>query len=155
MTVQLSQKEIMLLQDQKKHEEICIEKYNNYASQAQDTNLQQLFKTYAQQENQHKNTIIQILNGQVPQMSQQQNQQQQAVVQPGGQVNMQGTMANEKDAALCKDMLMTEKFVSSSYDNAIFQFNDSKVRQALNHIQKEEQQHGEGITKYMEQNNMS
>ena len=33
--LQLTQKEKMLLQDQQKHEQICIEKYTNYANQAQ------------------------------------------------------------------------------------------------------------------------
>ena len=158
MTVQLSQKEKTLLQDQVKHEEICVQKYNNYATQAQDPQLKQLFETYAQQEQQHKDTVSQILNGQVPQMSQQQSQQatyQSTGNQSGGRGNMQGAMNNTSDAVLCKDMLMTEKFVSGSYDDTIFQVNDSSIRQALNHIQKEEQQHGEGITQYMQENNMS
>ncbi len=158
MTVKLSQKEKSLLQDQVKHEEICVQKYNNYASQAQDPQLKQLFETYAQQEQQHKDTVNQMLNGQVPQMSQQQNQQaayQTAGIQQSGQGNMQGAMNTTDDRALCEDMLMTEKFVSGSYDDAIFQFNDTNVRQALNHIQKEEQQHGEGIKQYMQQNNLN
>ncbi|KUO49328.1 MAG: coat protein F [Desulfitibacter sp. BRH_c19] len=158
MPVQLSQKERMLLQDQKKHEEICIQKYNQYANQVQDPQLKQLFQTYAKQEQQHKDTVNQILNGQVPQMSQQQNQQatnQSTGYQAGGQGKMQGAMGNADDAALCQDMLMTEKFVSGSYDDTIFQFNDSSARQALNHIQKEEQQHGEGIQQYMQQNNLN
>lgn len=33
----------MLLKDQKSHEEICIQKYNNYANQVQDPELKQLF----------------------------------------------------------------------------------------------------------------
>jgi spore coat protein CotF len=78
MTAQLSQKERMLLQDQKKHEEVCIQKYNNYSNQAQDPQLKQLFKSYAGQEQNHYNTINQILNGQVPNIGQQQGQQSQA-----------------------------------------------------------------------------
>jgi spore coat protein CotF len=45
---------------------------------------------------------------------------------------------------------MTEKYVSGTYDTAIFEFTDSNIRQILNHIQKEEQQHGEGIFQYMQ-----
>ena len=40
--ISLNQKETSLLKDQKKHEELCIKKYNNYASQAQDPQLKQL-----------------------------------------------------------------------------------------------------------------
>ena len=149
--VNLTQKERMLLEDQKHHEEICIKKYNNYANQAQDPQLKQLFQTYAQQEQQHLDTINQILAGQVPNMGQQGQQQ--------GQKNMQnnqtGTGAyNANDATLCSDMLMTEKYVSNVYNTSIFEFKDTNIRQALNHIQKEEQEHGEGIFNYIQSHGM-
>lgn len=152
MTVQLTQKERMLLEDQKKHEEICIEKYTNYANQASDPQLQQLFNSYVSQEQSHLDTINQILNGQVPSMNQGQNQSagQNQNAMPANQSSvMQGAMGNQADAALCNDMLMTEKYVSNTYDTAIFEFADANIRQVLNHIQKEEQQHGEGIFNYM------
>ena len=66
------------------------------------------------------------------------------------QPNTRPGMANQNDTALCNDVLMTEKYVSSSYNTAIFEFRDTNVRQALNHIQKEEQQHGEGVFNYMQ-----
>jgi CheY-like chemotaxis protein len=77
MNINLSQKERMLLEDQKKHEEMCIQKYKSYANQTQSPELKQLLNAYAQQEEQHLNTVNQILSGQVPNMNQQQGQQQQ------------------------------------------------------------------------------
>ncbi|MDF2589094.1 MAG: hypothetical protein K0S41_2935 [Anaerocolumna sp.] len=59
-----------------------------------------------------------------------------------------GIQTTDKD--LCTDILMTEKYVSSTYNTAIFEFKDPQVRDVLNHIQKEEQQHGEAVFKYME-----
>ncbi|MGI6096524.1 MAG: spore coat protein [Dethiobacteria bacterium] len=156
MAIQLTQKERTLLQDQKKHEEICIQKYKNYANQAKDPELKQLFNSYAKQEQQHYDTLNQILSGQVPNMQQQGQQQgqqqvgQQQNYQPLQQQPMGGAMADQSDADLCTDMLMTEKYVSSTYDTAIFESVNSDIRQALNHIQKEEQQHGEGIFNYMQ-----
>ncbi|HHU48182.1 MAG: spore coat protein [Caldicoprobacterales bacterium] len=159
MNLTLTQKERTLLEDQKNHENICIKKYNSYANQAQDPELKQMFQTYAQQEQQHLNTINQMLNGQVPAMQQNQQQQQQGQQQQmqqqqqsrqGQQQNQQfAGMVNSSDADLCTDMLMTEKYVSSAYNTAVFEFVDTNARQALNHIQKEEQQHGEGIFNYM------
>lgn len=153
MTLQLSQKERQLLQDQQSHEKICIQKYQSNAQQASDPQLKQLFQSYAQQEQQHLNTITSILSGQVPNTNQsqqgQQNQQQSQQSQKPQQSGTQATAASQADAMLCSDMLMAEKFVSGAYDTAIFEFKDSNVRQALNHIQKEEQQHGEGIYNYM------
>ncbi len=152
MTVQLTQKEQSLLQDQKSHEEICVQKYNSYADQASDPQLKELFRNYAQQEQQHLDTVNQMLQGQVPDMNQQQGGQQQQ-----GQQQMKPAKdqsGKQQDAVLCNDMLMTEKYVSDSYNTAIFEFQDTNMRQALNHIQKEEQQHGEGIFNYMKSNDM-
>ncbi|QVK18213.1 spore coat protein [Mycoplasmatota bacterium] len=136
----LTQKEIILLNDQKSHEELCVKKYTNYANQAQDPVLKEMFKKHAQHEQQHLNTINQILSGQVPTMGQQQSQQQ-STSQTG--------VSNQQDIDLCYDLLATEKYISSTYDTAIFEFNDPNIRTALNHIQKEEQQHGEEIYKYL------
>jgi spore coat protein CotF len=154
MALQLSTKEKQLLNDQKSHEGICIQKYQKYTSQASDPQLKQLLQSYAQQEQQHLNTINSILSGQVPTMNQTQQQQSQSSQQSNTQTQGSGTNSNQADAMLCSDMLMTEKYVSGTYDTAIFEFADSNVRQALNHIQKEEQKHGEGIFNYMNSNGM-
>ena len=158
MALQLSTKEKQLLNDQKSHEGICIKKYQKYAAQASDPQLQQLFQSYEQQEQQHLSTINSILSGQVPTMNQtqQQGQQQQSQSSPQSNTQTQGseTNSNQADAMLCNDMLMTEKYVSGAYDTAIFEFTDANVRQALNHIQSEEQKHGEGIFNYMSSNGM-
>lgn len=180
----LTQKEKTLLEDQKSHEEICIQKYTNYANLAKDPELKQLFMSHAQIEREHLNTINQLLNGQVPQMSGQQKQGQQSdqsnsgmkmgglqgnsSMQMGGSQQMSGnqqmgssqqssqgqqsgsSIFNATDKDLCTDLLMTEKYVSGAYDTAIFEFKDPQVRDVLNHIQKEEQKHGEAIFKYME-----
>jgi len=79
-------------------------------------------------------------------------QAQQQPFQPQGSAST--TNFNKSDKDLCTDLLMTEKYVSGSYDTAIFEFRDPQVRNILNHIQKEEQQHGEAIFKYMENNGM-
>jgi spore coat protein CotF len=234
MTLNLTQKERMLLQDQKNHEEVCIKKYNDYSSKAQSQELKQLFGSYATQEQEHLNSINQMLSGQIPQVKQQQgqqnqqqgqqnqqqgqqnqqqqgqqnqqqgqqiaqqaqqaqqlaqqvqqqvqqaqqqaqqnqqnqqNQQQGQQNQQQGQQNQQqqsqlkqqsmsqkGSFINsDNDKNLCNDMLMTEKYVSGAYDSAVFEMTDTNVRQVLNHIQKEEQGHGEGIYNYMKNNGM-
>jgi len=168
MATNLSKKEELLLKDQKSHEEVCIEKYTNYAEQAQDPELKQLFNQYLSQEEQHLNTLNQIMSGQVPnlqaqqggqsgqqgqqsqQSGQNQNSQQSGQNQQYGMQSSKSTgMVDQSDIELCKDVLMTEKYVSNTYDTAIFEFRDTNIRNALNHIQKEEQQHGEGVFNYM------
>lgn len=178
MAVNLTQKEKMLLNDQKTHEQVCIAKYQDYANRSQDAQLNQLFNSLGQQEKEHLNSINQILSGQIPNTNQGQSQQsamQGQAQSSSGSQNMAGSASgstsassntsgsssassagssSQHDASLCNDMLMTEKYVSGAYDTAIFEFTDSNIRQVLNHIQKEEQQHGEKIFNYMQQNNM-
>ncbi|WP_125153042.1 DUF892 family protein [Clostridium rectalis] len=147
--IQLTEKETLLLKDLKSHEEQCIEKYNNYAGKASDPQLKQLFNFHAQQEQQHLNTINTILSGQLPNMNSNASGNNQKPT------NFSNSNANSpEDAYLCKDLLMTEKYVSGAYDTSIFEFTNSNIRQSLNHIQKEEQQHGEDIFKYMESKGM-
>lgn len=163
--VKLTTKEKFLLEDQKTHEEICIEKYNNYENLACDAQLKAVFRANRQKEEEHLQTINQLINGQVPSMNQSgQSGGQQQSAQSGNTAQSQqasidqqssgksGFQASDKD--LCTDMLMTEKYVSGAYDTAIFEFKDTQVRDVLNHIQKEEQKHGEAIFAYMQSKGM-
>ncbi|MGB4043509.1 MAG: spore coat protein [Thermacetogeniaceae bacterium] len=167
MTHHLTNKEQLLLEDLKQHEKVCIKKYQDYANQVQDPQLKELLNNYAQQEQNHLNSINQMLAGQIPSMGQgqqgqqsqqsqqsQQNQQNQQQQFSQTAAQQSGSEANQNDAMLLNDLLMTEKYVSSAYDTAIFEFSDPQMRQALNHIQQEEQQHGEGIFNYMSAHGM-
>ncbi|NMB44688.1 MAG: spore coat protein [Clostridiales bacterium] len=169
MIVNLTQKERTLLEDQKNHEEICIKKYEQYANLTSCSELKNLLQSHAATEKSHLNSINQLLSGQLPNVnaqggsSQGQGQSGQGASGQGTSMGgMQGQASQgqavggqtsqgqitEKD--LCTDLLMTEKYVSNAYDTAIFEFTDPQIRSVLNHIQKEEQQHGEAIYKYME-----
>lgn len=172
MGSKLTQKEQQLLSDQLNHEKVCIEKYNNYAQQVKDPQLKQMFGQYASEEQNHYDTVSQLLSGQQANTGMGMS----AGAGPGGQqgepqrqrqgerqswegAGLQGAvsgagMTNQEDATILGDMLMTEKFVSGAYDTAIFESANSDVRQTLQHIQKEEQQHGEGIFNYMSQHGM-
>lgn len=154
--VNLTQKERTLLEDQKSHEEMCIKKYGNYAQQSNDSQLKQIFLNNQAQEKEHLNSINQLLNGQIPNLNQHQQSQQnqQNIENIGNQLSNQAGLESGNDADLCTDILMTEKYVSDTYDTAIFEFRDPQIRQVLNHIQKEEQEHGENVYQYMESKGM-
>ncbi len=159
MAVTFSQKEMKLLEDQKNHEQICIAKYTNYAAQAKDGQLKQIFDANAQSEREHLSSINQLISGQVPQMNQGKGASQASGSQASAAMNNTPTagmknaqagagMVSDKD--MCTDMLMTEKYVSGAYDTSIFEFQNTNVRDVLSHIQKEEQKHGEAISQYMQ-----
>lgn len=147
--MQLTQKETSLLKDLKEQEKLCVEKYAKYASSATDQQLQKLFAQIAQVEQQHFATLTQIENGTVPQ-------------QGGGSQSQQSFSATyvadtpdkQADRYLCADALAAEKHVSHLYDTCVFEFKDDKLRNTLNHIQKEEQNHGKLLYDYMSANGM-
>ncbi len=180
MIVNLTQKERTLLEDQKSHEEICIKKYDQYANLTSCSELKNILQNNATSERSHLSSINQLLNGQLPNVGSQgggqsgasqgqssqgssfsssgqssgmgaginQGQASQASSMSGSQSQTSQAQITDKD--LCTDLLMTEKYVSGSYNTAIFEFTSPQVRDVLNHIQKEEQEHGESIFKYME-----
>lgn len=142
----LTQKETMLLNDMMTQEQTCVDKYNFYAEKASDPQLKSLFTSLAQKEQQHYDTLNQMSKGTVPQMQTGASQQSNPQFQPKAQG---AQMPNQSDAFLCQDLLGTEKHVSSAYNTAIFEFRDAGMRNALNHIQKEEQEHGKQLYDYM------
>lgn len=144
-----SQKETILLNDMRSQEQICIEKYGKYSAEACDSQLTDLFNQLGQTEQQHLQTLDQIASGNIPQMGGGQQQQAQAI-----KPSTCSPQDKEKDKFLCTDALSTEKHVSSTYNTCIFEFVDPAIRDILNHIQKEEQQHGERIYNYMSVNGM-
>lgn len=169
MQGQLSQKERMLLEDLKKEEDLCVIKYSNYAQQAQDSQLSQLFNKIAGDEQRHYDTVNQLLQsggqsgGQVGQSSQGMksaiSQMGQSVGQSGrstAQINtsQMGTGSGSSEKHMLHDMLSTEKYVSSAYDTSVFESTQSNIRKALQQIQQDEQDHGEQLYQYMSSHGM-
>lgn len=149
--MQLTQKEMNLLKDLKGQEKLCVEKYTKAASQALDPQLKQLFTQIGNVEQGHLNTITQMEQGATPNTS------------SGGQTinstfnenyGMGDTPDKQADSYLCGDLLATEKHASHLYDTCVFEFKEKTLRDTLNHIQKEEQEHGKYIYDYMSKNNM-
>lgn len=147
----LTPKESSLLKDLRNQEQLCIEKYTKYAEEANDGQLRNLFTQIAQTEQDHLKTLDQISSGSVPQMSSGSSNQSSFPIEGGSSNSSSG---KQNDQYLCTDALSTEKHVSADYNTSIFEFRDKNIRDALNHIQKEEQQHGEQIYNYMAKNGM-
>ena len=64
------------------------------------------------------------------------------------------TEDKKNDCFLCSDLLTMEKHASHLYDTCIFEFKQETLRNTLNQIQKEEQNHGKMIYDYMSTNSM-
>ena len=153
----LNDKERMLLQDEKAGEELCIEKYKKYSEEASDPELKKLFKELMSKEEEHLKTLNQMLTGTVPTLNtqqKQQNQQNSNTNVSSANVDNKNQINFKQDKIICQDSLAGEKYVSSTYNSTIFEMRDTNARQVLNHIQKEEQEHGEKIYNYMQSHNM-
>lgn len=148
--MQLTQKETTLLKDLKEQEKLCVDKYKKYSSDAVDPQLKNLFSQIAQIEQQHFDTLTQIESGTIPAQGGK-AQPQPTFTAVYGPAN---TTEKQNDSYLCTDVLSGEKHVSHLYDTCVFEFKDEKIRNMLNHIQKEEQGHGKMIYDYMSVNNM-
>ena len=151
--MQLTQKETELLKDLKGQERLCIDKYTAHSQSAVDPQLKNLFSQIAGIEQNHFDTLTQIENGQTPQMNSGGGQQN-TTPQFTANYGMENSKDKSNDCYLCSDALSTEKHASSLYDTSIFEFSDSNLRDVLNHIQKEEQNHGKMIYDYMNVNSM-
>ncbi len=148
----LNEKEKTLLKDLKGQEKICIEKYTKYASTALDSQLKQLFTEISNVEREHLSTLTQIENGTLP--STNSGAKQTVNTSFCEYYGMGDTPDKQSDCYLCSDLLADEKHVSNLYNTCIFEFRETPLRTALNHIQKEEQEHGKAIYDYMTMNNM-
>lgn len=135
------QKETGLLKDMKTQEELCVEKYGQYAAAATDSELKTLFTSIRSTEQKHLTTVTGYLGENSP-------------LQTAPVPQSAGAVAAGDDKLLCQDMLTMEKHVSSLYDVSIFEFKDPAVRQTLNRIQSDEQKHGEQLYQYMAKHGM-
>ncbi|MBR0424927.1 MAG: spore coat protein [Clostridia bacterium] len=153
--MQWTQKESMLLQDMMNSEQICIDKYTDYADRACDEELRTLFESIKTTEEEHLKTLEQMQSGTIPAMNAQSGSQKQQDSSSGSGGSKKQSKACEEDEYLCRDALDTEKHVSSLYDTCIFEFVSQQARDVLNHIQKEEQEHGKKIYDYMASHGMT
>lgn len=151
MQAQLSQKETDLLKDMKNTEKLCVEKYSKAAEEAQDPQLRQLCIRISQVEQGHYDTLTKIENGQSTATAGGQQQQQPVFTEHYGPADSE---EKKCDSFLASDLLAAEKHASHLYDTCVFEFKDESIRQTINHIQKEEQEHGKQLYDYMQKNSM-
>lgn len=152
--MQLTEAESTVIKDLQTQEKTCVEKYRFYEASANDRQLKNLFRRLGDEEQEHFESLGEVLKGNVPNV---------ASAQTGMEgfnptvTYSAGDNSEEKkhDQFLCTDSIATEKLVSSTYNNDLFRFAATNVRKLLNHIQTEEQNHAEMIYKYKTANGMA
>ena len=135
----LNEMEKQHIQDLKAQEETCIEKYSRYKEQAKDPVLKELFQTLQENEQQHYQSLEQVLTGKVPSCDCNDSAGKEYMPK-----NTYEPMSSNE-----------EKYVSSEYNNNVFAFANTQIRKLLADIQVEEQNHAEMLYKYKTVNGMA
>lgn len=150
----LKEKEATTIQDLRTQEQSCVEKYERYGQEAKDPVLKDLFSNLKQDEQEHYNSLTQVLNGNVPECNC--NDRRGAEYNPTATYSVSENSEDKKsDCFLATDCIGTEKLVSSEYNTNVFACSEPGVRKVLADIQIEEQNHAEMLYKYKTVNGMS
>ena len=150
--MKLNQKETQLITELKNQEELCVQKYDFYAAQAKDPALKSLFKKILKHEQAHYDMLNDLLNGTVPAIKNKTPgaaKYEPKATHPGDQ------KSKDFDKFLCTDIIATEKYVATAYNDDLFYFASTDVRNVLNAIMTDEQNHAEMIWKYKTANKMA
>lgn len=149
----LTEKEATTIRDLQTQEEACIQKYEKYGQQAHDTELKNLFQRLKEEEQQHYNSLGQVLKGTVPACNC--NDSDGKNYEPKRTYDqMTNSQEKKDDCFLATDCISTEKMVSSEYNTNVFTCSDSSLRKLLADHQIDEQNHAEMLYKYKQVNGM-
>ena len=115
----LTEKEATSIKDLQTQEETCIKKYEKYSQQAHDTELKDLFQTLKRDEQEHYNSLGQVLKGSVPSCNC--NDSSGRDYNPKRTYDqMTNSQEKQEDCFLATDCIGTEKLVSSEYNTDVF-----------------------------------
>ena len=150
----LKEKERTTIMDLQTQEQSCIEKYRRYKEQAKDPVLRDLFEDLESREQQHYDSLQEVLDGPCPQCDC--NDTSGADYEPEATYSAsEDSEDKQADCFLATDCIGTEKLVSGEYNTNVFNFEDARVRKLLADIQIEEQNHAEMLYKYKTVNQMA
>ena len=143
---------MQLVTELKGQEELCVQKYNFYAAQAKDPELKSLFKKILKHEQNHFDMLDALTKGTVPTIK----TKTPLAVKYEPKCTHNGDQASKEfDKFLCTDIIATEKYVATAYNDDLFYFASTDVRNVLNAIMTDEQNHAEMIWKYKVANKMA
>ena len=152
--VNLTEKEKFIIQDLKSQEKLCIQKYAFYEEMAYDPELSDLFSKIKRHEEQHLNSLNEVLNGNVMESDVNDNSGETYTTQAKYHQNSD-QFEKDHDSFLATDAITMEKYVSGAYNFDLFQFANTKLRKLLADIEVEEQNHAEMLYRYKKANMMA
>lgn len=153
--VKLNAEEKVFLKNLRTQEQMCVDKYKFYAAQAKDPQLQQLFGDIGRREEKHYNLLSALMKGELPEAKNRRSDMVKAY-EPKAAYTANSKSADKlHDQFLCTDAIATEKYVAGAYNDDLFRFSMPTVRDLLNTLQTDEQNHAEMLWKYKMANGMT
>lgn len=152
--IMLTEAETKSVKDLRTQEEMCIKKYDKYSNEAKDPELKNLFTTLKGKEQEHYNTLSQVLDGDISACNC--NDAAGSKYEPTATYKSNANASDkDSDCYLATDCIATEKLVSSEYNTDVFTSGKPELRKLFADIQIEEQNHAEMLYKYKTVNAMS
>lgn len=149
----LTETEDTTIRDLQTQEQSCIQKYDRYSREAHDPVLKDLFTELKGYEQEHYDSLQQVLTGKVPDCDC--NDDKGRNYNPNATYDqLTDSLEKKEDCFMATDCIGSEKLVSGEYNSNVFNFRDSGIRKLLADIQIEEQNHAEMLYKYKTVNGM-
>lgn len=163
--VNLTNKEIFLLEGEKYQQQLAIDKFNDYALQAQDQVLKNIFFNLAKIEEKHLNMINQILNGEIPQLNNKDIHPyyENNSINSNDFINIgnitltsleDSNNYNDGDKIICFDALTTEELLHSTSSASSLEFENTKFENILKYIIQEKSENIKYLNEYMTKKGM-
>lgn len=156
--VNLSSKEKFLLEGEKYQQQLAIDKYNDYALQAQDSNLRYLFSNLAKIEQKHLDMVNEMLQGIVPRFNKEfiHPYYENSSFNSSDYLNVGNITLtsmddnyNDGDKIICFNALTTEELLHSTYSSSSFEFEKTEFSDVFKFIIDEKNENLKYINDYM------
>ena len=163
--VNLTSKERFLLEGEKYQQQLVIDKYNDYALQAQDDSLKSLFSNLVKIEEKHLNMIDEMLQGKVPQMNKENIHPyyENNSINSNDYINIgnitlisldDNSSYDDGDKIICFDALTTEELLHSTCSASSLEFEKTEFENILKYIIEEKSENLKYLNDYMTKKGM-
>lgn len=158
--VNLTTKERLLLEGEKYQQQLVIDKYNDYALQAQDNSLKSLFSNLVKAEEKHLNMIDEMLQGKVPQINKENIHPyyENNSINSNDYINIgnitltsldDNSSYGDGDKIMCFDALTTEELIHSTCSASSLEFEKTEFENILKYIIEEKSENIKYLNNYM------
>lgn len=163
--VNLTSKEKFLLEGEKYQQQLAIDKYNDYALQAQDSTLKKLFSNLVKIEEKHLGMIDDMLQGKIPEINKKDLHPyyKNNSITSNDYINIDNiTLTSiddnnsyeDGDKIICFDALTTEELLHSTSSASSLEFEKSEFYNVLKYIIDEKSENLKYINDYMSKKGM-